>query len=824
MSHTRELFFLCFLSIVSTILFLVSFSLVSAATITLPPNNLGLIGYWSFDDESGTVATDHSGNGNDGTLNNMTEGDWVSGKKGGALEFDGVDDYVSISNSSSLDSTGVSGDSYTVALWIKTTQQDFVGVLSKYEGGGGVAFPYAVAVNDCVSNKTGFFIYTGSGSTCDTDVYSNTSVNDGEWHYVVGVRDGSNLHMYVDGVLENTGSISDSDYSNNSPITIGAYNSGDYYFSGSIDDVRIYNRALTSTDIQALYNSGTVQRKTVSETNLIGHWTFDDASGDTATDSSGNSNIGTLQGDPVWTNGKKGGALEFDGVNDYIDTPDDGETNGTGPLHFEDTDNFTLSIWYKGTDTDTNSDWGKGLIGSHSPDLWSSFVLRSGKVEYIHFNGSWQHNIQSTTNVADGEWHHIVYVNNSDQTGDLYIDGVQEVSGESSSLDDASRKFVVHTLMTSYYHPNSRVYTSGSIDDVRIYNTALSPEEIKTLYNETQITINSSQNNKLTDGLVGLWSFDGPDIAITQGGGGADYTVSGAGDSAFNGDYYEYGTNEGQPTYRLDDGHWISNSFDEWYLALDEEVSMCPGYYSIDDTITGTWDTICSSGPAPTVTAGGGGDSSATAYDRSGNSNDGTLTGDPTPDRGIIGQALRFDGSDDYVDLSAYPTNGSLDKEVTLAAWIKTGSGGVIFGKRNDWTTANDFTFDIVSGAAGTRVDWGNSGSILSYQSNDSSLLDDEWHHVVVVVDSSLAVETERVKFYHDGLYVGTTGTPSGGGALSQDDTLDLNDSIDLAIGARRINVGGESFFNGLIDDPRIYNRALSASEVMQLYKLGARE
>ena len=324
MSHTRELFFLCFLSIVSTILFLVSFSLVSAATITLPPNNLGLIGYWSFDDESGTVATDHSGNGNDGTLNNMTEGDWVSGKKGGALEFDGVDDYVSISNSSSLDSTGVSGDSYTVALWIKTTQQDFVGVLSKYEGGGGVAFPYAVAVNDCVSNKTGFFIYTGSGSTCDTDVYSNTSVNDGEWHYVVGVRDGSNLHMYVDGVLENTGSISDSDYSNNSPITIGAYNSGDYYFSGSIDDVRIYNRALTSTDIQALYNSGTVQRKTVSETNLIGHWTFDDASGDTATDSSGNNNTGTLQGDTTWTNGKKGTALSFDGDEDYVELSDSG--------------------------------------------------------------------------------------------------------------------------------------------------------------------------------------------------------------------------------------------------------------------------------------------------------------------------------------------------------------------------------------------------------------------------------------------------------------------------------------------------------------------
>ena len=79
-------------------------------------------------------------------------------------------------------------------------------------------------------------------------------MNDGEWHYVVGVRDGSNLHMYVDGVLENTGSISDSDYSNNSPITIGAYNSGDYYFSGSIDDVRIYNRALSEGEVKALYD------------------------------------------------------------------------------------------------------------------------------------------------------------------------------------------------------------------------------------------------------------------------------------------------------------------------------------------------------------------------------------------------------------------------------------------------------------------------------------------------------------------------------------------------------------------------------------------
>ena len=785
MSHTRELFFLCFLSIVSTILFLVSFSLVSAATITLPPNNLGLIGYWSFDDESGTVATDHSGNGNDGTL----QGDptWTNGKKGGALDFDGSDDYVDLATQIPNQTNG------TYSAWIKYSGSGNSAVFGTSGGNPSYIFLFFNADN----------IFVGDNASSQVSwPFSPADFTD-TWKLLTLVKSGSTLTLYVDGVSQGSRSmtnITPVDY-----IGTGQTGGGDYHFNGQIDDLRIYNRALTSTDIQALYNSGTAQRKTVSETNLIGHWTFDDASGDTATDSSGNNNTGTLQGDTTWTNGKKGTALSFDGDEDYVELSDSG---------FKASDTaITITAWVK-----------PESIGVYRKILEHN--LNSCFLFDVNINGNPRFNVcthddsvEDTSTVLQ-DWTHLAGVATENGQVALYVNG--ELVG--TTVTTTFSEISTSGIAIGSDRRGTLSEFDGAIDDVRIYNTALSPEEIKTLYNETHITINSSQNNKLTDGLVGLWSFDGPDIAITQGGGGADYTVSGAGDSAFNGDYYEYGTNEGHPTYRLDDGHWISNSFDEWYLALDEEVSMCPGYYSVDDTITGTWDTICSSGPAPTVTAGGGGDSSATAYDRSGNSNDGTLTGDPTPDRGIIGQALRFDGSDDYVDLSAYPTNGSLDKEVTLAAWIKTGSGGVIFGKRNDWTTANDFTFDIVSGAAGTRVDWGNSGSILSYQSNDSSLLDDEWHHVVVVVDSSLAVETERVKFYHDGLYVGTTGTPSGGGALSQDDTLDLNDSIDLAIGARRINVGGESFFNGLIDDPRIYNRALSASEVMQLYKLGARE
>jgi len=91
----------------------------SAATIGRPQNNLGLVGYWDFDiGKNGITAYDRSGQGNHGTLTNMeATTDWVDGKVGQALSFDGVNDYVNAGNDSSLNIS----DKATISAWVKVT-------------------------------------------------------------------------------------------------------------------------------------------------------------------------------------------------------------------------------------------------------------------------------------------------------------------------------------------------------------------------------------------------------------------------------------------------------------------------------------------------------------------------------------------------------------------------------------------------------------------------------------------------------------------------------------------------------------------------------
>ena len=89
----------------------------SAANLAKPANNLGLGGYWSFDDGAGTAASDLSGSGNAGTLTNMDSAtDWVAGKRGKALDFDGSNDYVTMGDVLDMGT----GD-FTVSVWVKTT-------------------------------------------------------------------------------------------------------------------------------------------------------------------------------------------------------------------------------------------------------------------------------------------------------------------------------------------------------------------------------------------------------------------------------------------------------------------------------------------------------------------------------------------------------------------------------------------------------------------------------------------------------------------------------------------------------------------------------
>src|SRR3990167_1118617 len=215
-----------------------------------------------------------------------------------------------------------------------------------------------------------------------------------------------------------------------------------------------------------------VNRELAARLGYVAFWPFQEGAGVRANDVIGG-NTGTLTNFAMtgstsnWVGGAFGKCPSFDGVDDYVAL--------ASQISNADTNNFSVSLWYRGTDTDQNSDFGKVLAGRNNSDIYVNLVLRSGYVEYLHYNAGWMHNIKSTTLVADGEWHHIAYVNHSDETGDLYIDGVCEVSGLSSSIGNDTYPFRIDGFMLGYLG----VYTVGQLDAASIHNRDLSAAEIR---------------------------------------------------------------------------------------------------------------------------------------------------------------------------------------------------------------------------------------------------------------------------------------------------------------------------------------------------------
>ncbi|MCP4256497.1 MAG: LamG domain-containing protein, partial [Planctomycetes bacterium] len=215
-------------------------------TSTVEAVDPDLVGYWKFDETSGTTAQDATGNGNDGTLNGDPQ--WTAGMLGGALEFDGDGDYVDIGDDPIFNFT----DQITVACWIKVSQFT-VGWQAIFTMGDD-----SWRLQRQTTTDTLCWACTGvTGTPGDWWLHGDVNVNDGQWHHTVGVYDGSKYYLYVDGELDaskdTSGTMSTSSY----PVMIGANaQQTGREFEGLIDDVRVYKRALMATEILGVMSGG----------------------------------------------------------------------------------------------------------------------------------------------------------------------------------------------------------------------------------------------------------------------------------------------------------------------------------------------------------------------------------------------------------------------------------------------------------------------------------------------------------------------------------------------------------------------------------------
>lgn len=218
---------------------------------------ISLIPYtqWHLNESSGNVASDSSGYGRNGTLNNMENEDWVTGKLNNCLLFDGVNEYVDCGNIANWERS----QAFSVEAWINTSFSGAgQGIICKFKSPAPAVKGWEFAIHSDGRLRFGLF----SSSSSRFLVFSVPTVNDGDWYHVVatydGSSDGNNVNLYIDGslvsktVLYNnlTASIIHTD-----PCKIGARREG-FYFDGKIDEAIIYEREITSEEVTYRWNSG----------------------------------------------------------------------------------------------------------------------------------------------------------------------------------------------------------------------------------------------------------------------------------------------------------------------------------------------------------------------------------------------------------------------------------------------------------------------------------------------------------------------------------------------------------------------------------------
>ncbi len=705
------------------IFFLFSFSGVDGATLSKPANNLGLQLYYSFDEGTSTQATDFSGNRRNGTLQNMSHpatasSGWGNGKVGKALIFDGTNDNVSFSGLTL-------GTTNTISVWIKPqTGADYQGIISDASGFNGLFY----------RNTTGLVSYYYSS----VDHHNNTAIQKNVWTHFVVVNNAGSVTFYVNGISDGT-SVAAPGYT---PVNVGtAEPTVDEDFTGSIDEVRVYSRALTETEVRNLYNTGLKQinsstaQKNVVTSGLIGYWTLDGGlmTASTAYDSSVSANTLSLLNGPQKTVGKTGQSINLDATDDELFCTDANCGGTTGGKMDMGTRDWTVMAWVKPENGGTNCNIRGTVVGKIGDDEIGWYLGIGGQFICAEIRGA--SNISSTldgSTVPLNEWSHVAVVFDRDGNMTRYLNGVQTGTQDNISANNGSSVDHPHNFCIGARDGAGgcleRMY-DGSVDEVRVYERVLTASEIKQVYNAGVGAKVSNQNvvsgSTLQSGLVGLWSFNGVDL-----------------------------------TDRV--------------------------------------------------------------YDRSGQGNDGYFVNISTSTAkvsGKVGQALNFDGTNDFVNAFSGTSLDDLSA-LTYAAWIKprsAGNGRGTIVAKSDTASVIGLTyiyFDNVTATNGISFLRDTTGvTDIGYTSANNAAPLGEWTHVAVSWDGTVG-NANNVRIYINGVESTYQITDAGSGSLESDA------SNNFTIGART-NTGGERYFDGFMDEVRVYNRVLTASEVKQLYNIG---
>jgi hypothetical protein len=464
-------------------------------TITSPIIE-NLVGHWKMDEGSGNKFIDHSGNGNTGEIINPSGVSWTSGKLGQATNFNpNIGPFGIVKNNPSVDIT----NELTISAWIRPNAVENKGIISKLSGDG---YEFRI-FND---GKLEFRINRATSGT-GYKLQSNQSyIADGKtWTHVAVTFSGTNSTIYINGEEDSSADFNlVSIVSNSSDLRIGAVGNGNRW-NGGLDDLRLYNKALTKSEIISLYENSDfsiTQAKYVP----IGYWKMDEGRGDVFIDHSGNENHASILNPEgiSWVPGRIGQAARFSTINWPLGTVPHNPT-------IDITQQITIAAWIK-----PNALENKGILSKLSGDGYEFRILSDGKLEFRinrATSGTTYRLRSNQSYVGNGStWTHVAVTFNGTKSA-IFINGVED-----NSATYAPAQIISNTADLRIGAIATGNRWNGQLDEIRLYDKALNAVEILDIFNGNDIVARTSEileKNKNKEFTIDL-SENKVDLSRTQ--------------------------------------------------------------------------------------------------------------------------------------------------------------------------------------------------------------------------------------------------------------------------------------------------------------------
>ena len=775
-----------------------------------------------MDEGSGTSTKDDSNYDNDGTISGAT---WITGKYGKGLSFDGTNDNISISDAGSID-MGIAD--WSISSWIKTNATSAQTILTKG-----------------TSNDGGDSWYNSSWDYRKKLTFDNSDSSEDLTNFPVLVQLTSSNFSY-----NNTSSVgADIRFTDSNGTTLLDYEIEDWNqgatstvwvevpqvnATSSSDYIYMYygnSSASDGQDIEGTWDSNFVMVQHLQET----------GSNPQVVDSTSNNNDSNANTSDPTTSGKVNGAMDFTHTSsDYITV-----TSSSADFFAS---SFTIESWINIGANSDNQQIVAAKDSSGDPLIMFQNINTSDIMRlYVKDSASTALYIDGSTNVQGG-WHYLVgTVDATNNDLDIYIDGSSDATTvDISSLNDS---YGVNTDLVIGAGASSHAYdhVNGVLDEIRISNIARSSEWIE------------AQHKSITSNYITFENEEGQGYSLELLANGKLRAIIASGSTTINVD--------SSSTINDNEWHHIETTYDRsgnLIIYVDGknkgsvsisslsavDISSASGLYissdiygenyfngSLDDIRIYNYERSAAQvkldyegdlGTVLPVQFGNGSSdkgtssvayfridngSGTTSYDDTTNNNDGTITG-ATWITGKYGNALDFNGSSDYVTVSD-STSLSITGDLSISAWIRPdaiGSEQTVLGKWDETTALLDKSYRLwLDSSNKLNLSVSTDGTtVVTHTGSDTTFVADTWYHIEALYDNAGTMD-----LYVNGKLDVTQ--KSSGVPASLDDNIS-----NLYIGGKENTSGAvDTFFNGAIDDVRVYNYERSASEVRVDYNQG---